>query len=238
MNSGPTPLLRLNNVSKRFGDDNRLVAAVVNASVEIRCGETVALVGPSGSGKTTLLQVAAGLISPTEGRVDLLGAGISTYSRTALQQTRAQRVGFVFQTCRLLDALNVIDNIALAARFAGRKTAPSRAEALGLLRDIGIEHLARAYPFELSQGEKQRVAAARALINQPDLIFADEPTASLESSQGNRLMQLLSEYVHKHRAGMLLATHDLRLMTYADRVLRIEDGRVVEIRGDSAATGN
>ncbi|MBI5266100.1 MAG: ATP-binding cassette domain-containing protein, partial [candidate division Zixibacteria bacterium] len=179
-------ILRLHEVSKRFGENSRLVTAVVHASVEIREGELVALIGPSGSGKTTLLQIAAGLISPTAGTVELFGTGLSTYNHRALQRVRAERIGFVFQTCRLLDPLNVTDNIALAARFAGAKSAQAKGKALQLLRDIGIEHLARAYPPQLSQGERQRVAAARALINLPDLIFADEPTASLESSQGSR----------------------------------------------------
>lgn len=238
MNTSRPPILRLHEVSKRFGEEDRFVSAVVHASVEIREGELVALIGPSGSGKTTLLQIAAGLIPPSVGTVDLFGTGIATYNHRALQRLRAERVGFVFQTCRLLDPLNVTDNIALAARFAGATAAQAKGKALQLLRDIGIEHLARAYPPQLSQGERQRVAAARALINQPDLIFADEPTASLESIQGSRLMQLLSGYVHERRAGMLIATHDLRLINYADRVLRIEDGVVNQISTGSVATGS
>lgn len=224
MNSHDQILLSLLEVSKQFGASGRCATAVRRASCEVRRGEMIVMLGPSGSGKTTLLQMAAGLIAPTEGRVELLGRDITGYTNGDLQRLRARRIGFIFQTCRLLDPLNATDNVALAAEFGGSNRAEARNQARQKLAQLGIEHLARAYPPSLSQGERQRVAVARALVNAPDLLFADEPTASLETSQGLRLIETLSEYVHAHEAGLMVATHDLRLTAYADRVLRIEDG--------------
>ena len=234
MNSHNTPLLRLCRASKRYGENGRRVMAVAAASLSLYRGETVILLGPSGSGKTTLLQLAAGLIAPTDGEVELLGKSIDAYSAPDLQQARACRIGFVFQTCRLLDPLSVTDNVALPLRFAASTRSAARRQAEIVLGEFKVAHLGGAYPPQLSQGEKQRVAAARALVNQPDLIFADEPTASLESGQGTQLMKNLSAYVKEHAAGMLVATHDLRLLQFADRIIRIDDGVVTE-RGEAAA---
>lgn len=229
MNNYDRTLLNLQDISKQFGDSDRCTSAVKHASCEVRRGEMVVVLGPSGSGKTTLLQMAAGLIAPTEGRVELLGRDLMEHTNGDLQRLRARRIGFIFQTCRLLDPLNATDNVALAAEFAGSNRAEAVVRARQVLAQLGVEHLARAYPPSLSQGERQRVAVARALVNAPDLLFADEPTASLESSQGLRLIEILSEYVHAHEAGLIVATHDLRLIAYADRVLRIEDGVLARV---------
>jgi ABC-type lipoprotein export system ATPase subunit len=141
-----------------------------------------------------------------------------------MQRLRARRIGFIFQSFRLLDPLNVTDNLILAGEFAGLSRTRAVTNAHEVLHKLEIDHLAGAFPSQLSQGEKQRVATARALINRPSLLIADEPTASLESKQAMLLVELLVNYVKSSDGGLLVATHDLRILPFADRVIRIEDG--------------
>jgi putative ABC transport system ATP-binding protein len=180
--------------------------------------------GPSGSGKTTLLTIVAGLQRPTSGVVELFGRRIRDYSSRDLQRLRARRIGFVFQTFRLMDALTVMENVELVMKFARAEGRRSRSRASSLLCTLGIGHLARARPTALSQGEKQRVALARALANGPELILADEPTANLSSTQGLEVLRLLHEHVKRSNRCALVASHDERIVRYADRVLYLEDG--------------
>jgi putative ABC transport system ATP-binding protein len=225
MNNGNgATLLALTGIRKEFGTGRRSVVAVADATLTLARGECLVLVGPSGSGKTTLLTMAAGFTMPTRGELLLFDKAVEHYDACDLQRTRAQRIGFVFQTFRLLEPLSVLENLILAATFAGCGRRESHARAVEILHDLEVGHLSSSYPGELSQGEKQRVGAARALINRPDLLIADEPTASLESSQAQALVVCLAEYVKAANAALLVATHDLRLLSIADRVLRIEDG--------------
>jgi putative ABC transport system ATP-binding protein len=171
-----------------------------------------------------LLTLAAGLASPTAGELSLFGKPFDTFQPRELQKLRAQNIGFIFQTFRLLDPLTVLENLILTRKFAGAARADAIADATRLLSKLQIEHLADGYPSQLSQGEKQRVAAARAMINNPRLIIADEPTANLESKQSLSLFELLHDYVKQSRCGLLVATHDQRILPFADRILRLEDG--------------
>jgi putative ABC transport system ATP-binding protein len=184
--------------------------------------------GPSGSGKTTLLTLMAGLLRPTAGEVLLFGSNLEAFSPRALQQLRAQRLGFVFQTFHLIDALSVLDNVVLALRFAGVARGQARRRATEVLQSVRIDHLAKRFPAQLSQGEKQRVAVARAIANSADLILADEPTASLETTQGFEVIQLLHTYAKLQQACVIVTSHDLRLQAHADRIIRLEDGRMVQ----------
>lgn len=222
-------LVTVNHVSKVFGQDKRATVAVSDASFALRPGECIMLLGPSGSGKTTLLSMAAGLTPVSDGSVELFGQPVANYRRRQMQRLRATHIGFVFQAYRLLDPLSVRDNVAIAAEFAGMSPVEARQRAMHILIDLQISHLGDSHPPLLSQGEKQRVAVARALVNRPELLIADEPTASLESGQALLLVKLLLAYVHERQAGLLIATHDVRLVDYADRILRIEDGRLREI---------
>lgn len=229
MNRSPSsePLVRLVAVTKTFGPNEHKTTAVHDVSLQAFPGELVMLLGPSGSGKTTLLTLIAGLLRPTSGLVSLFGREIACYSSQELQRLRALRIGFVFQTFLLLDALDVLENIALVCRFAGRSRADSRRRATDLLRRLHIEYLTEKLPGTLSQGEKQRVAVARAIANDADLILADEPTASLETKQGFEIIQLLHRYATEENKCVIVASHDLRIVEFADRVLRLEDGMLL-----------
>lgn len=224
MTSARTPLCELARVTRSYGSGG---PAVQGVSLDVTPGEMVLLLGPSGSGKTTLLTLIAGLLRPDAGTVRLFGQDLAACSADRMQQIRARRIGFVFQTFQLIDAMTAAENVALALRFGGLGGPEALRRAHALLVARGIGHLARKKPVAMSQGEKQRVAIARATANQPDLILADEPTASLETTQGLAIIQLLQAYASTQGRSVIVATHDLRMTEFATRVLRIEDGRVV-----------
>ena len=228
-----SPVVSLAEVSKIFGSNSHTTAAVRDVTLQFSLGELVVLLGPSGSGKTTLLTLIAGLIEPTWGRVTLFGEDVVTYPTRKLQELRAQRLGFVFQDFLLIDSLTAMENVAMVLRFAGSSKFAARRQAKRLLEDFHIAHLTDKYPDRLSQGEKQRVAIARAIANDADLIIADEPTASLESTQGFDIIQLLHRYAKERNKCVIVATHDLRIVDLADRVLRLEDGMIGAHRTES-----
>lgn len=220
-------VVRTERVSKIYNTNSHHTAGVVDLSFVANSAELVLILGPSGSGKTTLLTLIAGFIQPTSGLVLLFNRNLQSYSQTELQRIRATQIGFVFQSFRLIEAINVRKNVQLCQKFAGKSGKESYNNTISSLKRFGIEHLANRYPRQLSQGEKQRVAIARAIVNDANLILADEPTASLESNQGIEIIQLLNDYAHKDGKCVLVASHDLRLINYADRVVKIENGRIV-----------
>lgn len=221
-------VVRLDDVSKIFGSNGNRTFAVRDVSLEASPGELVLLLGPSGSGKTTLLTLMAGLVKPTSGTVSIFGRNIEDYTSKELQRLRATRIGFVFQTFHLIDSLNVIENVALVLRFAGKTRTEAKRHAKELLEQFRIERLFSKFPANLSQGEKQRVTVARAIANGAELIIADEPTASLETKQGFDIIRLLHEYAKERNRCVIVASHDLRIVEFADRVLRLEDGVVTQ----------
>lgn len=227
MNSNAQPLIVLQNVSKVYSNNGTSAIGVSDVTVEVHRGEILLLMGPSGSGKTTLLTLIAGLVEPSSGCIELFGKKIHEYSSRELQQLRAKKLGFVFQNFLLIEALTVVDNVALVAQFDGKNRQEAYLCTHQLLGDLHIHHLAKKIPSQLSQGEKQRVAVARALINNPDVIIADEPTANLESGQGFEIIQLLHKYAKEHNKCVIIASHDLRIVEFADRVVRLEDGKMV-----------
>lgn len=222
-------IIELIDVSKVFGTNSQMTTAVRDVSLSLSAGELVLLLGPSGSGKTTLLTLLAGLIKPTEGSVRIFGEDVERYSEQELQRLRARRLGFIFQNFLLLESLSVLENIMLVMQFAGTRRSSCRSAAFNLLRQFGIDRLATRIPSELSQGEKQRVAIARAIANGAELIIADEPTASLESSQGLEIIELLRRLAKEERRCVVVASHDLRLVQFADRVVRLRDGEIAKI---------
>jgi putative ABC transport system ATP-binding protein len=221
-----TPSLELRGASKVYQAAGRGTAGLYPTTLEVFSGEVVLLVGPSGSGKTTLLTLAAGLVAPTAGTVLIGGEPLDALSPSALQRLRARRLGFVFQSFNLIDALTVLDNVALVLRFSGYSRRRAREQTEKVLADIGISHLSAQVPSQLSQGEKQRVAVARAVVSDPAVILADEPTASLDTDNGLEVTRVLHQHARDHRAALLVATHDLRLAEYADRVIELRDGRI------------
>jgi putative ABC transport system ATP-binding protein len=213
-------------LSKVFGANEHSTAAVRDVTLQAFPGELILLLGPSGSGKTTLLTLIAGLSRPTSGRVLLFGKDIESYASRELQRVRARKVGFIFQTFLLIDSLTALENVEIVLRFNGGKRSERRKRARELLRQFGIEHLAGKFPQTMSQGEKQRVAVARAIGNDAALIIADEPTGSLETKQGFGIIELLRRLAKEQGKCVVVASHDLRLREFADRIFRIEDGRL------------
>jgi putative ABC transport system ATP-binding protein len=226
----PETVVRLQGVSKLYEAGRERSAGVHDITCEARRGELVLFLGPSGSGKTTLLTLAAGLLAPTSGRIELFGDDIRHLSGPALQRLRALHIGFVFQTFRLIDALTVEENVGFVRNLAHAYGLSGRTDGANLLERFGLGHLRRALPPTLSQGEKQRLAIARALANDPGLIIADEPTASLSTDDSTAVIHILHQAASVHSRCVLVATHDSRLIEYADRVICLRDGRLMGTR--------
>ncbi len=224
--SPTTGTVRLTNVSKLYEGRREKSAGVHDISLEAHQGEMLLLLGPSGSGKTTLLTLAAGLLEPTSGRIELFGRDIRALPEAELQRMRAFQMGFIFQTFHLIDALTVEENIALVRRLARHRPEGSAANGSELLAKFGLSGMRRAFPPTLSQGEKQRVAVARALVNDPKLLIADEPTASLSTEDAVVVIRILHDAACVQGKCVLVATHDLRLKEFADRVIYLQDGRI------------
>jgi len=221
-------VLALDRVSKTRGVGRHAVQALRDATLLVQPGEFVLLEGPSGAGKTTLLGVAAGLLTPTSGRVTLVGHDLAVLSAGARRSLRARRVGFVFQRSNLLSRLSARENVTLVGALADGAGDAVRTEALRLLDMLGIAWLADRHPRELSGGEEQRVAVARALVHRPAIVFADEPTGNLDGATGRAVAAALAQAARDCEAAVLVATHDTRLSVYASRRLRIEDGQLCE----------
>lgn len=221
---GRDPLI-LQDVSKVYGSGEATVRAVRDANLTVREGEIVAIVGPSGSGKTTLLSVAGCLLRPTSGSVRVLGQEVSRLGELRLAGFRLRHVGFVFQSFNLLPSLSARENIEIALNLAGRSGRDAWQRAGDLLDLLDLSHRAGNSPGDLSAGEQQRLAVARALANRPDVILADEPTANLDSRAGHRVMELMRSAVEAGEAkALVVVTHDMRIIDLAHRVLPMEDG--------------
>jgi putative ABC transport system ATP-binding protein len=192
-------------------------------------GEVVLIMGPSGSGKTTLLMMLGALLKPTEGTIRLNGQVISELSEGKLPMVRLHQFGFIFQDFNLLSALTALENVALVASLSGRKNGEARRKAEELLSQLGLEQRLHFLPEKLSGGEKQRVAIARALVNDPAILFADEPTANLDSKIGHEIMRLLRTIAKEQGRSVVIVSHDQRIKDIADRVLWLEDGEFKEM---------
>lgn len=203
-------------------------AALDGVTLNIDAGEFTAVMGPSGSGKSTLLNLVAGLDRPTSGRVVVDGADLTNLSEKALARFRRQRIGFVFQFFNLLPSLTVRENVLVPAQLAGMPAGQAEKRTHELLERLGIAETAGRLPSRLSGGQQQRVAMARALINSPALVLADEPTGALDSATGAQVMELLTE-LHQEGQAILLVTHDAKLATrHAERVISLLDGKVFD----------
>lgn len=221
-------LVCVENLTKVFGHGHTLVRAVDGVSFTTDAGEITLIMGPSGSGKTTLLTMIGGLLKPTEGRVLVDGLDVTGLGQRELPRVRRSYVGFVFQTFNLLESLTAQENVEIALNVAGVSGAEAHGRARALLVDAGLERRLDFRARDLSGGEKQRVSLARALANHPPLLLADEPTANLDSQQGRVVMELLRDLARKEECAVIVVSHDARLLDIADRVLRLEDGRLGE----------
>ena len=221
------PLVEFTNVSKVYENGAEQIA-LQELSLRVDPGECIAVMGPSGSGKSTLLNLIAGLDTPSEGTVAYDGVDLATLDAAALTRHRRDHVGFIFQFFNLLPNLTVLENVLLPAQLAARDDRESAARAAELLARLGLTDQARTYPAKLSGGQRQLAATARALINQPALLLADEPTGALDSQAGDDVMALLDELGRDGRT-MILVTHNPELAArHADRVVSLRDGRIVD----------
>jgi putative ABC transport system ATP-binding protein len=210
-----------------YGRGAAAVHALNGVSIAVRRGEVLLIVGPSGSGKTTLLQIIGTLTRPTSGRVHVDGQPTDGLSPAALGRLRRDFFSFVFQAYNLLPTLTAWENVAVALDLKGIRGRAAERRSRALLEEVGLFGRAEAYPAQISGGEKQRVAVARALASDPSVILADEPTASLDSASGRRIIELLCDLAGLHQRAVVIVTHDTRLLAAADRAVAIEDGRIV-----------
>ncbi|WP_195574164.1 ABC transporter ATP-binding protein [Paenibacillus sp. 1001270B_150601_E10] len=220
--------LLLDKVTKDFGDGDTTVQVLKHVSLEVKAGEFVAVVGPSGAGKSTFLSIAGALLSPTSGRIVIGNQDISTLSDKQLNRIRLQRIGFIFQSANLIPYLTVRDQLLLIAELAGSRNKEAENRADELLLRLGLAHRTDHYPESLSGGERQRVAIARAWMNNPEIILADEPTASLDSERGRDVVEMLADEVKLRQKAAVMVTHDLRMLDLCDRVVYMEDGMLSE----------
>ena len=217
-------MIELKNIYKSFGS----LEVLRNVSATINNGEVVSIVGPSGAGKTTLLQIAGSLDKADSGNILYAGIDISTLSEKKLAEFRNSKIGFVFQFHQLLPEFTAIENVAIPALIAGGKKADVMRKASELLSLVGMQERADHKPSELSGGEKQRVAVARAIINSPDVIFADEPSGSLDSKNKDELHKLFFDLRARFNQTFVIVTHDEHLASMCDRILKMEDGKFIE----------
>ncbi|MFP5264007.1 MAG: ABC transporter ATP-binding protein [Blastocatellia bacterium] len=224
-------ILIVDNVEKIYGGGRGGVAALRGVSFEAAAGDFIALMGPSGCGKSSLLHIVGGMDRPTRGRVSLGGVALDSLAEERLARLRRKRVGFVFQFFNLLPTLTVAENVSLPLMLDGATDRLSRERTNALLERVGLSARAGHYPAELSGGEMQRAAVARALVAEPQLVLADEPTGNLDTDNGEQVMRLLADLNREVGVTIILATHSEEASLYAGRVIHMRDGLIERERG-------
>lgn len=223
------PRIELRHASKIYPADGQEVIALSDVSLTIEAGSITALLGRSGCGKTTLLNLAGAMDFPSSGEVLLDGVSTLSLSEAELTSFRRQRIGFVFQFFQLLPTLTVLENVELPLMLAGRHD--TSGPAMDRLQWVGLEAKARMYPHQLSGGQMQRVAVARALVHAPEILIADEPTGNLDTAIGEEVLHLLRESARSQAVAVLIATHSAEAAAIADRRIHMRDGRIVPVEG-------
>ena len=221
------PLIQTEKLTKVYGKGDASIVALDHVSISVDAGEFVAVMGPSGCGKSTLLHLIGGLDRPTEGHVTINGKSLAALSDDALTQLRRRQIGFVFQFFNLIPILNAVDNAALPLMLDGQNSAQARRQAVEWLEKVGLGARLHSRPDELSAGQQQRVAIARALISEPMLVLADEPTGNLDSRASDEIAGLLQQVAKSWGRAVLMVTHDPRIAAYADSIIFLKDGKVV-----------
>jgi putative ABC transport system ATP-binding protein len=229
-------ILRLINVTKEYTSEGEPVRAVDGVSLEAEAGQFLALTGRSGCGKSTLLNLAGAMDLPTSGEVWLDGVLTSRLDDAALTSLRRNRIGFIFQSFQLLPTLTVVENVELPLLLAGKSNV--RSAALSRLRTVEMEAYAGRMPYQLSGGQMQRVAIARALVHQPALLLADEPTGNLDNTTGDHVLSLLRRIASEGGATILMATHSAEAASLADVLVKLRDGRVDSVQGNTVAVSD
>ena len=219
-------ILQVKNLTRKFKSGTRLLSVVNNVNFNINKGSVNAIVGPSGSGKTTLLGLCAGLDQPTSGEVKLQGISLDSLDEDNRAKVRNEHVGFVFQTFQLVPTLTAIENIMVPLELRGISSTVVRKRAEQLLLEVGLADRSHHYPTQLSGGEQQRVAIARAFINEPKVLFADEPTGNLDTETGEHIEELIFNLNKSQQTTLILVTHDLELAQKCNRIIRIKNGKI------------
>ena len=230
-------IIRIINISKVYPVGQERVVALRDVSLTIREGEFCCIVGTSGSGKSTLLHLIAGLDKPTRGDIVIDGQYINRMSENRLAKFRQEHVGFIFQSYNLMPILSARDNVALPLAFRGMPRRDRNRRALQMLKYVGLETHVKHKPTQLSGGQQQRVGIARAFIGQPQIVFADEPTGNLDTKTREDVMRVMIALTRRGGRTLVMVTHDYDLSLYADRIIRISDGRIVEIIDNRAENG-
>ena len=223
-----TATIQAEDICKSYGANDTRIDVLKCLSCQIQPGELTLCVGPSGSGKSTLIAVLSGLLRPEAGRVTVLGRDLWSLTEGARDRFRLGYCGFVFQGCNLFAGLSAVENVIVPLRFMGVGRAEARRRALAVLNELGLGTRAHLRPGALSGGENQRAAIARAIVKEPQLIFADEPTSALDNHNGQIVIDILRHYAHTRGATIIAATHDPRLLSHADRIIHLEDGLILK----------
>jgi putative ABC transport system ATP-binding protein len=224
-----TVALEVKDVVKSFMVDGAPIYAVDKVSFSVKHGEFVALVGPSGSGKTTMLSILAALLGPSSGQVIIDGQDLSKMNERQRVILRRQKIGFTFQSNNLIPFLSAQENVELMLRLNGKLKHGERIRAAELLSRLGLGDRLHNLPAQMSGGQQQRVAIARALIHNPTLVLADEPTASLDTERAYQVVQTFAALIHENQRAGIMVTHDLRMCQYVDRVIQMQDGKLVKV---------
>ncbi|MEK5028638.1 ABC transporter ATP-binding protein [Paenibacillus sp. FSL M7-1046] len=220
--------LIMKQVTKTYGDGDSTMSVLKNLDLTVNAGEFVAVLGPSGSGKSTFLSAAGALLTPTSGEILIDGEPLGNKAKSELTELRLQKIGFMFQSAQLLPYLKVEEQLLYVAKLAKLSTKEAKVRAAYLLKRLGIWERRNHYPEQLSGGQKQRVAIARAWMNKPAILFADEPTASLDYERGKEVVRMIADEVKSEGKAAVMVTHDERMLEWCDRVLHLEDGVLVE----------
>lgn len=218
-------VLELQHIIKNYPDGQQINEVLKDISFNVQAGEFAAIVGPSGAGKSTLLTIMGALLTPTSGSVLLQGHDISHLTKAQQTQLRLDQIGFIFQNADLIPYLKISEQLQFVQKLSNKPNV----DAVKVLTQLGLKNRLSSYPNILSGGEKQRVAIARAFINQPDLILADEPTASLDSKRGREVVEIIQKTVHQENKAAVMVTHDERVLDLVDTVWQIEDGRLSKL---------
>jgi putative ABC transport system ATP-binding protein len=226
------PVLEAQSVTKTYEVDSNTIKAVDDVSIQVCPGEFVALVGPSGSGKTTMLALLAGLLSPTEGSILIGGQDLTGMNEARRTRFRREKVGFTFQSNNLVPYLTVQENVELMLKLNGQFNKKSKKHAAELLEQLGLGERLKNLPSQLSGGQQQRVAIARALVHRPNIVLADEPTASLDTERAFQVVETFARQIHAQNLAGIMVTHDLRMCRFVDKVIQMRDGRVAAVIDD------
>jgi putative ABC transport system ATP-binding protein len=220
-------VIRATGLGKIYSEGATELRALQEVDLEVRAGELTLLMGPSGSGKTTLLSILGCILRASEGKLEVLGKDVSSLPESELPRIRREGIGFVFQGFNLFPALTAAENVALALDVRGVRASEAKTRGEELLAEVGLAQKARSFPADLSGGQKQRVAIARALAGDPPILLADEPTAALDWTSGRAVIELLQRLARVHGRAVVMVTHDPRVLSFGDRIVHLEDGRIV-----------